>query len=160
MAICDYCGEEVTMPYTCGYCNGSFCPKHRLPENHACEGLDKLSEKSKKEGKIYRGISDDLKLGPEEEEDSPRFTTFPFDFEEKPNRRGRQKERFPGSSGGGIFNILKNFFFSNATNTLLFIMIVMYIFQLVVQGIFGWNYYAQTFIYYLAPSQATLFSKP
>lgn len=27
------------MPYRCRYCSGRFCPDHRLPENHACEGL-------------------------------------------------------------------------------------------------------------------------
>jgi len=36
---CDFCGQRSFMPYRCRYCNGRFCPDHRLPENHACEGL-------------------------------------------------------------------------------------------------------------------------
>lgn len=36
---CDFCGHKSFMPYRCRYCSGRFCPDHRLPENHACEGL-------------------------------------------------------------------------------------------------------------------------
>ncbi len=56
---CDYCENEITtgkvrkstggnfdivtdtiaMPFTCRRCGGSFCAKHRLPENHNCVGL-------------------------------------------------------------------------------------------------------------------------
>lgn len=32
------------MPYRCRYCNGLFCPDHRLPENHNCEGLKRIKE--------------------------------------------------------------------------------------------------------------------
>jgi len=28
------------MPYRCRYCGGTFCPDHRLPENHSCPGLE------------------------------------------------------------------------------------------------------------------------
>ena len=28
------------MPYRCRYCGGTFCGDHRLPENHACPGLE------------------------------------------------------------------------------------------------------------------------
>jgi len=31
---CDYCGENVALPYRCSYCEGIFCSKHRLPEKH------------------------------------------------------------------------------------------------------------------------------
>jgi len=40
MASCDVCGRLEDMPYTCHYCGGSFCAEHRLPENHACAGLE------------------------------------------------------------------------------------------------------------------------
>ena len=40
MARCDVCGKEVTLPYVCRYCGGTFCSEHRLPENHNCDGLD------------------------------------------------------------------------------------------------------------------------
>lgn len=39
MAICDSCGNECTMPFTCQYCGGKFCPECRLPPNHQCTGL-------------------------------------------------------------------------------------------------------------------------
>jgi len=38
MGKCDFCGKEVTLPFTCRYCGGSFCGEHRLPENHHCTG--------------------------------------------------------------------------------------------------------------------------
>lgn len=39
MQICDKCGKEVNMPYTCNRCGSTFCSKHRLPENHDCPNL-------------------------------------------------------------------------------------------------------------------------
>ncbi|MXR22231.1 rhomboid family intramembrane serine protease, partial [Halobacterium bonnevillei] len=40
MAKCDRCGEQESMPYQCRLCGGTYCSKHRLPENHDCPGLD------------------------------------------------------------------------------------------------------------------------
>lgn len=40
MTLCATCGEDVTMPYRCKFCQGQFCDAHRLPENHECTGLD------------------------------------------------------------------------------------------------------------------------
>lgn len=37
MPFCEYCGEEIGyLPFKCKYCSGTFCKKHRLPENHDC----------------------------------------------------------------------------------------------------------------------------
>lgn len=36
MAKCEFCGEEVALPFQCSFCNGYFCIEHRLPENHSC----------------------------------------------------------------------------------------------------------------------------
>jgi hypothetical protein len=37
LPFCEYCGEEIGyLPFKCKYCNGTFCKKHRLPENHEC----------------------------------------------------------------------------------------------------------------------------
>ncbi len=33
---CDFCGEDVEHPFSCNYCERSFCGDHRLPENHNC----------------------------------------------------------------------------------------------------------------------------
>jgi Zn-dependent protease len=35
-AKCQYCGEDVVMPFKCNYCGGFFCAEHRIPERHAC----------------------------------------------------------------------------------------------------------------------------
>jgi len=40
MAECDVCGDEVSMPYQCRHCGGTYCADHRLPESHDCPGLD------------------------------------------------------------------------------------------------------------------------
>ncbi|MBD3255092.1 MAG: hypothetical protein GF383_08355 [Candidatus Lokiarchaeota archaeon] len=37
MPYCEYCGEEIGyLPFKCKYCGGTYCKKHRLPENHEC----------------------------------------------------------------------------------------------------------------------------
>jgi len=33
---CEFCGEEVVLPFQCSFCSRYFCPEHRLPENHSC----------------------------------------------------------------------------------------------------------------------------
>ena len=33
---CAKCGLEVDLPFKCNYCEQSYCPEHRLPENHDC----------------------------------------------------------------------------------------------------------------------------
>ncbi|NHJ48810.1 MAG: hypothetical protein FK733_13585 [Asgard group archaeon] len=41
MAKCDYpgCENREAFPFTCRYCQKSYCRIHRLPENHKCEKL-------------------------------------------------------------------------------------------------------------------------
>lgn len=37
MEYCEFCGEELGyLPFKCKHCNGNYCSKHRLPENHEC----------------------------------------------------------------------------------------------------------------------------
>jgi len=37
LPFCVFCGEEIGyLPFKCKYCGGTFCKKHRLPENHEC----------------------------------------------------------------------------------------------------------------------------
>ena len=44
MSTCDECGKQENMPYHCRHCGGTFCAEHRLPENHACPGLDNWAD--------------------------------------------------------------------------------------------------------------------
>ncbi|MFQ3319681.1 MAG: hypothetical protein ACI80F_001753, partial [Natronomonas sp.] len=44
MAKCDVCGTHVDMPYNCRHCGGTYCSEHRLPENHACPGLENWND--------------------------------------------------------------------------------------------------------------------
>jgi len=37
--ICGMCGDQVTMPFKCKFCSGLYCSKHRLPEDHGCDGV-------------------------------------------------------------------------------------------------------------------------
>lgn len=37
---CDKCHKEVLLPFKCPYCEGYFCPEHRLPENHECPQIE------------------------------------------------------------------------------------------------------------------------
>ncbi len=37
MPFCEFCGGEIGyLPFKCKYCAGTYCKKHRLPENHDC----------------------------------------------------------------------------------------------------------------------------
>ncbi|MFC6731992.1 rhomboid family intramembrane serine protease [Haladaptatus sp. DYSN1] len=44
MATCDQCGRHENLPYNCRHCGGTYCSEHRLPENHACPGLDNWND--------------------------------------------------------------------------------------------------------------------
>ena len=37
---CQVCQQETNLPFHCPFCGGTFCSIHRLPENHACTGID------------------------------------------------------------------------------------------------------------------------
>lgn len=36
MTKCEFCGQEVDLPFRCTFCDGKFCIQHRLPKNHSC----------------------------------------------------------------------------------------------------------------------------
>jgi membrane associated rhomboid family serine protease len=41
------------MPFSCKFCSEKFCSEHRLPENHACGGLEEYkADKKKKDSEI------------------------------------------------------------------------------------------------------------
>lgn len=42
---CWICGREDYMPFKCRFCGKVFCSQHRLPEQHACEGLEDLKQR-------------------------------------------------------------------------------------------------------------------
>ncbi|MDK2825858.1 MAG: hypothetical protein PWQ63_1891 [Methanolobus sp.] len=41
---CWICGKEEAIPFKCRFCGKTFCSRHRLPEQHACEGLEQLKK--------------------------------------------------------------------------------------------------------------------
>jgi membrane associated rhomboid family serine protease len=41
---CWICGREDHLPFKCRFCGKVFCSQHRLPEQHACEGLENLKQ--------------------------------------------------------------------------------------------------------------------
>lgn len=49
MAKCSECGKEISMPFRCKFCGKTFCSKHRLPENHQCEGLEEYKKKARED---------------------------------------------------------------------------------------------------------------
>lgn len=66
MANCSTCGDQTSMPFTCKFCEQSFCSRHRLPENHDCTGLENYKKQSHEEGKIgYDVIKEDMHRKPE-----------------------------------------------------------------------------------------------
>jgi len=53
---CEICGEEISggSVFTCNYCGGVFCPRHRLPFNHACKNLAEWKKSGTPENKRTR----------------------------------------------------------------------------------------------------------
>lgn len=45
MGQCQLCKKEVDMPFTCSYCNQTFCSDHRLPEEHQCPALPQIRDR-------------------------------------------------------------------------------------------------------------------
>ncbi len=154
MAECSFCGKEVTIPYTCGYCNDSFCSDHRLPENHNCEGLEELDKESKEKGEIYRGVNENLKTEPIKIEENQRrkFTTPPLN--QKRGSEGHPYRR-DTSGGSGVLDFLKHFFLKDTTSKLLLAIILAFIGQLVTQAFVG-----QSYLEYIAPSYSTFLQRP
>jgi len=51
--VCSYCGKVIDgLPYKCHYCEETFCPEHRLPENHFCMRMPRRSWDTYRERKI------------------------------------------------------------------------------------------------------------
>lgn len=99
MALCDYpgCERKEALPFKCKYCGKSFCTKHRLPENHACDQL----HLSKSPISIRFGT----KIAAKEQvdvqtSDTPpadkRFTSYDFDDD---------SQYFSKGSDGNIYSI-------------------------------------------------------
>lgn len=44
MATCEQCGEKIVGTRECSYCDGTYCPDHRLPEKHDCQGVKGLDK--------------------------------------------------------------------------------------------------------------------
>ncbi|WMW23430.1 rhomboid family intramembrane serine protease [Methanolobus mangrovi] len=41
---CWICGKEENIPFKCRFCGKNFCSRHRLPEQHACVGLEQIKQ--------------------------------------------------------------------------------------------------------------------
>ncbi|TFF86379.1 MAG: hypothetical protein EU517_00475 [Promethearchaeota archaeon] len=61
LPYCEYCGKETgILPFVCNYCGGTFCAKHRLPENHECsldlEYRNKVFKERKRKTELRRKV--------------------------------------------------------------------------------------------------------
>lgn len=59
---CWICGKEETIPFKCRFCGKTFCSRHRLPEQHACEGLEEIKKNGSYSGSPGYGtnVNDDI----------------------------------------------------------------------------------------------------
>lgn len=48
MKTCHHCGTDAEFPFECQYCGGVYCPEHRLPEGHDCDGVEFLTAAGKR----------------------------------------------------------------------------------------------------------------
>jgi hypothetical protein len=77
MSSCSHCQEDADIFYECNYCGGIYCPDHRLPEGHGCDGVEFLSwnqewVKRKSVTRNFRSIEADDTT---EKEDAPSSTS-------------------------------------------------------------------------------------
>jgi len=100
MAQCNYlgCERKEALPFKCKYCGKSFCTKHRLPENHACEQLhlskSPISIVSKSEIATKKQV--DVKSSDAPPKDQ-RFTTYDFNDDDS--------QYYGQGSDGTVYNI-------------------------------------------------------
>jgi membrane associated rhomboid family serine protease len=102
MPGCNYkdCKESINyLPFKCKYCGRTFCTKHRLPENHDCDGI-----KGSKESPLpISPISSIKNSSPSEPDDSTQYFDLQtledlksgnnraFKSEEEPQRYERRR---------------------------------------------------------------------
>ncbi len=143
MVACDVCGKDVFLPYRCRYCGKTFCSDHRLPENHSCEKITegKLDEQVWDYGSVYT----DRESEPPSRPMKVRYDIKLFD---QRRRSSRSRNHFP--FGVSIF--------------ILIVISLVFIAQMIAEWIFGPAYFIpgsyDTFLYYLAPSRATIIERP
>lgn len=119
MAKCDVCGRHVDMPYNCGHCGGTHCPEHRLPENHDCPGLDNWSDP----GGVFNSG---------------------FDERVNPETGGRGLlGRLGFDTGPGS---MMGYFRGNVSYLFLAIIVVVFILEFVVLGLFGSDAFRTMFV--------------
>ena len=88
MHTCEFCDSTTELPYQCNYCGAWYCPDHRLPEGHECDGVEVLSGS---QGWFREKNSDNI-VSSEEEFEAPQpiepeysvGTTPPADYESAP----------------------------------------------------------------------------
>jgi membrane associated rhomboid family serine protease len=119
MATCDVCGTHVDLPYNCRHCGGVHCAEHRLPENHGCPGLANWNDPS---GVFGSGFDDSV------------------DKQGGPTAGVRQRVSAQTSTGGFF-----GYFRGNVSYVFLAIMIIVYVLEFVVLGLFGFQTFTEIF---------------
>ena len=91
------------MPYRCKYCGGRYCPDHRLPEGHNCDGVEFLSRTGKrfetKTGNVV-DTGEGIKRPEPVEIEETLGTTPAIEYEKSPPVRvksGQDEDRSPES---------------------------------------------------------------
>ncbi|MCE7735316.1 MAG: hypothetical protein GPJ54_10595 [Candidatus Heimdallarchaeota archaeon] len=51
---CNYCKDNVSMPFTCSLCSQKHCSKHRLPETHECTNVGVYNTDSYRKQKLAK----------------------------------------------------------------------------------------------------------
>lgn len=59
---CDLCGTDEAIPFTCRYCEGTFCSVHRLPPNHDCVFMKDYLEQPARDREFLEHIQGRMNL--------------------------------------------------------------------------------------------------
>ena len=54
MVVCSLCNDTMIMPFVCSLCMKKNCSKHRLPEQHNCENINKYNNENYAKIKIKK----------------------------------------------------------------------------------------------------------
>jgi eukaryotic-like serine/threonine-protein kinase len=90
MGHCNICGTEQKYPFECASCGGTFCAKHKIPENHECP-QNKAPPKTQSKTSITKQQTQKPTVNysaPEAEPKKPKFSLGRYDIYEELGQGG------------------------------------------------------------------------
>ena len=108
MPYCEYCGEQIEyLPFRCKYCGGTYCKKHRLPENHECSFELKISPVVPDTSRDTKPLYTDVKIRRAYRDTDYKRQKEIKKYLKEQRKAQRSARRSPGGFFGGGFGSQK-----------------------------------------------------